>query len=229
MSRFDEAKRAAAASAVKEVKNRSVVGLGSGSTVALAAAALAQRIRLEGLSVQVVPASTQTELYCAEHGIPLTSLTVAPKPSLTIDGADQVDPKTLNAIKGGGAAHAREKVLASASQRVVLIVDESKLSEGPLNKPVPVEVIPFAYKPVETRLKDLGGSPILRYAVHKNGPVITDNGNYVMDVDFGEIEDPVALERMVKAIPGVVEVGLFIELVDRVYVGLKDGGVKILE
>ncbi|MEM2902259.1 MAG: ribose-5-phosphate isomerase RpiA [Candidatus Bathyarchaeia archaeon] len=229
MSRIDEAKRMAAFSAVKEVEDKSVIGFGSGSTVALAIGALAQRIRLEKLSVQVVPASTQTELHCVEHGIPLTTLTVTPKPSLTIDGADQVDPKTLNVIKGGGAAHAREKVLASVSQRVVLIVDESKLSKGSLNKPVPVEVIPFAYKPVETRLKDLGGNPILRYAVHKNGPVITDNGNYVIDVDFGEIENPAALERIVKAIPGVVEVGLFIELVDRVYVGLRDGGIKILE
>jgi ribose 5-phosphate isomerase A len=229
LSRFDEAKRAAAFSAVGEVENNFIIGLGSGSTVALAAEALAQRIRFEGLVVRVVPASTQTELLCVEYGIPLTTLTVTPMLSLTIDGADQVDPRTLNVIKGGGAAHMREKVLASASQRVVLIVDESKLSEGPLNKPVPVEVVPFAYKPVETRLKDLGGNPILRYAIHKNGPVITDNGNYVIDVDFGEIEDPVGLERRVKAIPGVVEVGLFIELVDRVYVGLKEGGVKILE
>lgn len=229
MSESDEAKRVAAEAAVREVQNDTIVGLGSGTTVIHVIKFLAKRIKEKNLSIQAIPASTQTELCCIENKIPLTQFTASQTPSLTIDGADQVDPKTLNAIKGGGAAHAREKILASSSSRVIIAVDESKLCKGFLNRPVPIEVLPFAYMPILERLKKMGSTPSLRIGQKKNGPIITDNGNYVVDTNFGEMEDPVNLERRIKSIPGVLEVGIFTGLIDRVYVGSKNRQVRILE
>jgi ribose 5-phosphate isomerase A len=148
---------------------------------------------------------------------------------MTIDGADQVERKTLNMIKGMGGALAREKIVASASKRLIIIVDETKLTEKlGSNQPIPVEVLPFALAPVSSMLRALNGKPTLREANGKVGPVVTDNGNFILDVDFKAIGDPEKLNRQIKVIPGVVETGLFLNMATMVYVGKRDIVQKLM-
>jgi ribose 5-phosphate isomerase A len=216
----EEAKRKAALEAVKHVKNRMVLGLGSGSTAAYAIEAIGERITRENLSVMGIPTSTQAFLLAVKHKIPLTTLEEHPTVNVTIDGVDQVDPN-LNLIKGMGAALAREKIVAASSTLNIIIADESKKVQtlGEKNHPVPIEVLPFAAALVKRRIEEIGGKPVLREGKGKLGPVITDNGNMVIDAVFGPIEDAALLERKLKMVPGVVETGLFIGLADIVYVG----------
>jgi ribose 5-phosphate isomerase A len=216
----EEAKRKAALEAVKHVKNRMVLGLGSGSTAAYATEAIGERITRENLSVMGIPTSTQAFLLAVKHKIPLTTLEEHPTVNVTIDGVDQVDPN-LNLIKGMGAALAREKIVAASSTLNIIIADESKKVQtlGEKNHPVPIEVLPFAAALVKRRIEEIGGKPVLREGKGKLGPVITDNGNMVIDAVFGPIEDAALLERKLKMVPGVVETGLFIGLADIVYVG----------
>ena len=149
---------------------------------------------------------------------------------LALDGADQVEEGTLDLIKGGGAAMLREKVVAAAAKRFIVVIDERKLANGlGIDQQVPVEVVPYASRVVMKRILEIGGRPTLRCGKMKAGPVVTDNGNFVIDADFGSIEDPSALENQLKSIPGLVETGLFLKMTDRVYVGCKDGTVRILE
>ncbi len=215
-----DAKKAAGESAAALVKDGMVVGLGTGSTVAWTIRRLGARIKEEGLEFLGVPTSYQAEALAIESGIRLTSLSQHPVLDLAIDGADQVD-RDLLVIKGGGAAHTREKVVACSARRFVIVADESKYVER-LNHPVPVEVLPFAAKLVEQRLRELGGAPVLRLGKMKDGPVITDNGNFVMDVDFGTIVDPKALAAKLCPIPGLVEHGIFDNL-DELYLAQGDG------
>ncbi len=202
-----DAKKAVGESAAALVKDGMVVGLGTGSTVAWTIKNLGSRVRDEGLDILGVPTSYQAEALAIASGVRLTTLSQNPVLDLAIDGADQVDAR-LFAIKGGGAAHAREKVVSCSARRFVIVADESKYLEK-MNHPVPVEVLPFASRFVEQRLKDIGGKPLLRIGMMKDGPVITDNGNFVMDVDFGVIEDPKALAARLSPIPGLVEHGIF--------------------
>jgi len=183
-----------------------VVGLGTGSTVAWTIRAIGRMIE-NGLDILGVPTSYQSEALAIECGIPLTTLSQNPLLDLAIDGVDQIDMR-MNAIKGGGAAHTREKVVSISSKRFVIVADGSKYVEV-LNRSVPVEVLPFAARVVEREIIRIGGSPVIRQACMKDGPVITDNGNFVMDVSFGEIRDPAALAREISQIPGVVEHGIF--------------------
>ena len=228
MSWKESAKKAAAIEATKLVKSGQVVGLGTGSTVRYAIIELGRRIREEGLDIVGIPTSYQSMMLAAEVGIPLTNLFETPSIDIAIDGADQVDFE-LNLIKGGGAAHAREKVVDSLAKQFVVVVDETKVVEKLGKKqPVPVEVLPFALPAVVRKLEELGGKPSLRMASEKDGPVVTDNGNFVVDVDFGVIENPAELDQKVRSIPGVVETGLFIGLADVVFVGCKTEDVKIL-
>jgi len=178
----------------------------------------------EGLVFLGVPTSFQAEHLAIASGIKLTSLNQHPFLDLAIDGADQVD-EDLFAIKGGGAAHTKEKVVSCSAKRFVIVADESKFVQR-LSRPVPVEVLAFAIRLVERRLQSLGGSPVLRQAMRKDGPVITDNGNLVMDVDFGTIRDPRALASKISPIPGVVEHGIF-DNVDELYLARGDGVEKI--
>jgi len=201
------AKRLAGEAASELVEEGMVVGLGTGSTVAWTIKRLGVRVQEEGLEFLGVPTSYQAESLAIASGIELTTLNVHPLLDLAIDGADQVD-RRLFAIKGGGAAHTREKVVACSARRFVIVADESKYAEK-LTWPVPVEVLPFAARLVEGWLRTLGGSPVLRLGRMKDGPVITDNGNFVMDVDFGTIEDPETLAASIRPIPGVVEHGIF--------------------
>ena len=209
-----EAKRRAGESAAEAVADGMVVGLGTGSTAAQAIQALGRRID-DGLDITGIPTSYQSRETAREAGIPLTSLDVA-TPDIAIDGADQFAGATL--IKGGGAAHAREKIVDTAADRFLVVADTTKETEI-LDHPVPVEVLPDARAPVAERIESLGGVPELRAAERKDGPVVTDNGNLVLDCAFGEIESPVTLANSLSVIPGVVEHGLFVGLADEIHVG----------
>ncbi|AKB12525.1 ribose-5-phosphate isomerase [Methanosarcina thermophila] len=218
-------KRAAGVAASRIVESRMVVGLGTGSTVAYTIKELGRRIREEGLEILGVVTSYQSEMLAIEAGIPLTTLAQHPELDIAIDGVDQIDSR-LYAIKGGGAAHTREKIVSSSSKRFVVVADESKTSKQ-LDKTVPIEVLPFAKTLVVKKIKELGGKPELRSALRKDGPVITDNGNFILDVDFGVINDPENLALQLSSIPGVVEHGIFSN-VDELYIGKKDESVEII-
>ena len=182
-------KQAAGEQAAQLVKNGMIVGLGTGSTAAYAVKELGKRVA-SGMSILGVPTSYQSAFLAAECGIPLTTLDEHPVIDIDIDGADQIAGFT--AIKGGGAAHTREKIVASSSKKFVIVVDESKCADT-LDHPVPLEVLPFARKLVAKQVAALGGKAGLRMGVNKDGPVISDNGNFIMDADFGKINDPVSL------------------------------------
>lgn len=224
----EKAKRKAALEAVKHVKDGFVIGLGSGSTVAYAAEEIGKRVKLEGLRVRAVPTSYQAFMLAVKHGIPITTLDENPKIDLTIDGADQIDEE-LNLIKGMGGALTREKIVAHASKSLIIIADERKKAKilGENGQPVPVEVLPFAVHPVMLKIKELGGKPQIREGAGKVGPIITDNGNFIIDADFGLIKNPTELERKLKTVPGIVETGLFVGMADIVYFGKRDEVEKL--
>jgi ribose 5-phosphate isomerase A len=223
----EEAKKRVALEAVKHVEDSFVVGLGSGSTAAYVIQEIGRLIRQNGLRVLGVPSSSQAFLLAVRSGVPVTTLDEYPILDLAIDGADEVD-KRLDMIKGGGGALTREKIVASAAKQVVIVADETKLVEklGTTFR-VPVEVLPFALATVSADIKKLGGKPLLRESKGKVGAVVTDNGNYIVDVDFGAIDDAEELNQRLKLIPGVIETGLFIGMADRVYLGKKDGIIKL--
>lgn len=203
---FTAAKRAAGYQAADLAEDGMVLGLGTGSTVYFILEHLALRVR-DGLIISGIPTSHQTAIRAREYGIPLTTLDDHPDIDIAFDGADQVDPH-LRLIKGRGAALTREKCVAAAAARFIVVVDEHKLVPV-LNAPVPVEVIPFAIHPVILQLRELGGVPLVREGIKKDGPVITDNGNFVVDCTFGKIAQPAELEALIAGIPGIVESGLF--------------------
>jgi len=225
----DAAKRNAAYAATEHVKDGMIVGLGSGTTAAYAIMALGERKKHENLQILGIPSSYQAFQIAVQNLIPVTTLEEHPIIDVNIDGADQIDPQ-LNLIKGMGAALAREKIVAASSRHNIFIADEKKkvtvLGEG--NHPVPIEVLPFAIALVQHRIQALDGSPLLRETKGKLGPVISDNGNAIMDATFGAISDPTVLEHQLKMTPGVVETGLFIGLTDIVYLGT-DSAVKKFE
>jgi ribose 5-phosphate isomerase A len=214
------AKRAAGYRAADMAEDGMILGLGTGSTVLFALERLSCRID-EGLQVRGIPTSYQTARRAIEYGIPLTTLDEEPVLDLVIDGADQVDGH-IRLIKGRGAALTREKCVASAGTRLVIVIDEQKLVDT-LSGTVPVEVLPFALRPVMTRLESLGCVPVLREGIRKDGPVITDNGNFIVDSEFGRIDNPGEIETAIAGIPGVVESGLFCTYADKttVIVGSK--------
>ncbi|WP_435348380.1 ribose-5-phosphate isomerase RpiA [Haloarchaeobius sp. HRN-SO-5] len=212
-------KRRAGESAAELVEDGDVVGLGTGSTAAHAIRALGRAVDA-GLDVRAIPTSFQSRQLALDCGVPLTTLDAVEGVDVAIDGADQVDGFTL--VKGGGAAHAREKVVDAAADRFVVVADPSKLVDD-LDYPVPVEVLPAARPPVSDAVRDLGGDPTLRAAERKDGPVVTDNGNVVLDCDFGVVDDPAELAAELSALPGVLEHGLFVDMADEVHVGVADG------
>ncbi len=225
---IEDAKKRAAAEAVKNVKDNFVIGLGSGSTVAYAIKEIGRKIREERLHVIGVPTSYQSFFLAIKYGIPTTTLYENPTPDLTIDGADQID-RELNLIKGRGGALTKEKIIAASSRRFIIVADERKLTdklgEGQL---LPIEILPFAKPFVIARIKEMGGKPYLR-EIKEGLPYITDNGNFILDVDFGVIENPRELEEKLKMIPGVVETGLFIGMAHTIYVGTKTNVKKIIK
>jgi ribose 5-phosphate isomerase A len=225
---IEQAKKNAALEAVDHLRDGFVVGLGSGSTAAYAIEAIGERIKRERLRVKGVPTSYQAFTLAVKHGIPITTLEEHAKLDVTIDGADQIDDE-LNLIKGMGGALLREKVVASASKMNIIIADQTKKVKvlGENHHPVPIETIPFATNLVTRRVQEIGGKPCLRESVGKLGPVITDNGNVIIDADFGLIPKPAELELELNAVPGLVENGLFVKTVDVVYVGKRSGIEKL--
>ena len=227
-------KQAVAAAAVEQIKDGMVLGLGSGSTAALMIQALGAKLASGELrDIVGVTTSFQGEVMAAELGIPLRNLTAVDRIDLAIDGADEVDP-SFQLIKGGGACHVQEKLVASRADRFVVVVDSTKIVDRlNLGFLLPVEVLPGAWRQVQGRLAELGGIADLRMAQCKAGPVVTDQGNLVLDVSMaGGIGDPEDLECRINNLPGVLENGLFVNLTDEVLVGqISDGlaGVRRLQ
>lgn len=207
------------------VKSGSIVGLGTGSTTAYAIQFIGERLQSGELKdIKGIPTSFQAEVLAKQYKIPLTTLDAVDHIDIAIDGADEVDPQK-NLIKGGGAAHTREKIVDYLANEFIVVVDSGKLVDrlGSVF-PVPVEVIPIGVTPVMRAIEKLGGKPQLRMGVKKAGPVITDQGNMVVDAKFDSIDDPASLEKTLNNIPGVVENGIFVNCVDLVLVGeVKDG------
>lgn len=220
----DEAKRRAGEHAADAVADGMVVGLGTGSTAAWAIRALGREVDA-GLDVRGVPTSFQSRELAKESGVPLVAIDEVEHIDLAIDGTDQFAGPHL--VKGGGAAHAREKVVDAAAERLLIVADPSKRADV-LSHPVPVEVLPDFHTVVAADVRERGGDPTLRRAERKDGPVVTDNGNLVLDCAFGEIPDPESLSASLSAIPGVVEHGLFIDLADEIHVGTTDG-VEVID
>ncbi len=214
----ERAKQRAGESAADEVEDGMTVGLGTGSTAAAAIRHLGRRVDA-GLDIEGIPTSYQSRALAREVGIPLTALDVS-TPDIAIDGADQVADGDL--IKGGGAAHAREKVVDTAADRLLVVVDPTKETDQ-LDEPVPVSVLPDARPTVARAVSARGGEPTLRAAAHKDGPVVTDDGHLVLDCAFGAIDSPATLATALDGIPGVVAHGLFVGLADAVHVGRADG------
>ncbi|HSO76536.1 MAG TPA: ribose-5-phosphate isomerase RpiA [Blastocatellia bacterium] len=214
-----ESKRRAAEYAVSLVRDGQVLGLGTGSTAKFATEALALMVQ-DGLKIKGVATSKATALLAKGLGIPLVELNETANIDLTIDGADEVDPD-FNMIKGGGGALTREKLVAIASKRRVMLVDESKLVDTlGKTRPLPVEVLSFCWVMTYRRLQALGCTPELRRAAGE--PFLTDNGNYILDCAFSSIANPADLEKTIKLLPGVVESGLFVGLADALIVGYDD-------
>jgi len=212
-------KELVAAEAAKRIESGMILGLGSGSTAALLIEELGRRWQAgEVTDIVGVPTSFQASVLAQKHRIPQITLNEIDHIDLAIDGADEVDPRR-NLIKGGGACHTREKLVDSRADRFIVVVDETKLSDALGSFPLPVEVVPEAYRQVMDALTRLGGVPELRMAVRKAGPVVTDQGNLVVDAKFDTIADPAALESRINNIPGVLENGLFVGLADEVLVG----------
>lgn len=207
--------------AAARVQSGSIVGLGTGSTAAFMIQALGDRLKSGDLKdIKGITTSFQGEVLARENQIPLTTLNEVDKIDIAIDGADEVDPQK-NLIKGGGAAHFQEKIVAAFADQFIVIVDSGKMVDKlNLGFLLPVEVVPKALTPVTKAIEKLGGKCQLRMAVKKSGPVVTDQGNLVLDVKFaGGIDDPVGLEKTLNNIPGVLENGLFVGLTDLVLVG----------
>jgi ribose 5-phosphate isomerase A len=224
-------KKNAAFKAVKEnVKHNMILGIGSGSTVVYAVKAIAEINKSGDLNLKCVPTSFQSRQLIVENGLTLVSLDQYPEIDLDIDGADEID-NALNLIKGGGGCLVQEKIVASSSTNLVIIADYTKKSDflgENWKKGVPIEIIPLSHAPIMKRLEKLGGFPVLRMAQAKAGPVVSDNGNFIIDVDFGKIKNPLDLNVKLLKIPGVVDTGLFVGMASKAYIGQKDGTVTTI-
>ncbi|ELU13809.1 hypothetical protein CAPTEDRAFT_195494 [Capitella teleta] len=232
MDAVNAGKKAAAIRVVDElVKTDQVLGIGSGSTIVFAVEHIAERVKSEGLKLTCVPTSFQARQLILEHGLTLGDLENFPKLDLAIDGADEVDSE-LNCIKGGGGCLAQEKVVASCAKKFAVIADDRKDSSHlgqNWHKGIPIEVLPFAYVPVMQKIKTTyGGVPALRMAQSKAGPVVTDNGNFLLDWKFDAEKkwDWNLINTELNLIPGVVDTGLFIHMAFKAYFGTSQGSVS---
>ncbi|XP_043554820.1 ribose-5-phosphate isomerase-like isoform X1 [Chiloscyllium plagiosum] len=225
----EEAKRKAGYMAVdNHVQNNQALGIGSGSTIVYAVDRIAKRVQDENLKIVCVPTSFQARQLILQHQLTLSDLDRHPELDVAIDGADEVDCD-LNLIKGGGGCLTQEKIVAGCAKRFIVVADYRKDSKSlgeKWKKGVPIEVIPMAYVPVTKAIAaKFGGEAELRMAVSKAGPVVTDNGNFILDWKFNNVSDWRKVNVGIKMIPGVVETGLFIGMAERVYFGLEDGSV----
>nr|WP_224829890.1 ribose-5-phosphate isomerase RpiA [Saliphagus infecundisoli] len=198
------------------------VGLGTGSTTAWAIAAIGWKLNTGELeNVRGVATSLQSHELAKEVDIPLVNLDEITTLDVAIDGADQYNPYAPHVVKGGGASHAREKVIDTAAERLVIATDENKAAD-PLDHPIPLSVLPESRTVAKQWVMDQGGEPSLRYAETKDGPLFTANGNLILDCDFGNIDEPVERAEALARIPGAQEHGLFVDLVDKIYIGIED-------
>ena len=220
----DREKEVAARAGVKLVRDGDIVGLGTGSTAAYAVRFLGERVQA-GLKIRGIPTSIHTQQLATSLGIPLTTLDEFQAIDVTIDGADEVDPE-LRLIKGGGGALLREKIVASATKKLVIIADSSKQVPVLGKFPVPVEIIKFAEALMAKKIAALGAAVTIRGA-SSGKPFLTDEGNHILDCHFGKIADPPALARELEAMPGVVEHGLFIGMAAVALIGKGDGVVEM--
>jgi ribose 5-phosphate isomerase A len=222
------AKRNAAIQAASFVEDGMRIGLGTGSTTALALEEIGRRIREENLSVVGTPTSSSAALLARKYSIPTSALDALGSLDMALDGADEVDPD-LNLTKGRGAAHTREKIVASQAARFLVLVDNSKLVERLGSRvPVPVEIVPMAVSAVSRRIEFLGGRPELRMGARKDGPVVTDQGFWLIDAHFDPIDDVASLNTALLSIPGVLDHGLFLGMATDVFVGSDEGNVRHL-
>lgn len=215
--------------AAAQVESGTVIGLGTGSTTAFAIQFIGERLASGELKdIKGIPTSFQASVLAKKYGIPLATLDEVEGMALAIDGADEVDPQ-FNLIKGGGAAHTREKIVDSLAEKFIVVVDSSKLVDKLGSTfPLPVEVLPLAVAPVTRALEALGATVELRMGVKKDGPVITDQGNMVLDAKFDAIANPAEMETTINNIPGVLENGLFVGVATEVLVGeVKDGQASV--
>lgn len=219
----DSDKRLAAEAAVAEVRDGMLVGLGTGSTAAFAIEAIGARVR-EGLGIRAVATSDASTRQAEALGIPLLDMADVAQVDLTIDGADEIDSR-LFAIKGAGGAMLREKIVAAASARMIVVADGSKRVDAIGAKPLPVEVLPFAQAYVASQLAALGATPELRRAGLE--PYRTDSGNLVLDCHFPSMPDPQALDRALNALPGVIGHGLFLHEIDAAYISSGGSVTKV--
>jgi len=230
---IENAKKKAAYTAIDEfVREGMIIGIGSGSTIIYAVERLISRVKNEGLKITCIPTSFQSYQLITSNKLNLGNLDLYPDIDIDIDGADEID-NNLNLIKGGGGCHVHEKIIANNSKQMVVIADYRKESINLGEKwrnGIPIEVIPIAYVPIMKKLEKMGGKPILRMGKNKAGPCISDNGNFIIDVDFGVINNPIELNEKIKSIPGVIDTGIFINNKDAnivaAYIGLENGNVK---
>ena len=225
----EEAKKRAAVQAVEHVHDGFIVGLGSGSTAAYVIQEIGQKIQLESLRILAVPTSHQAMMLAVQCGVPIATLNEHPQLDVAIDGADQID-RELDLIKGGGGALTREKIVALAAKQLIIVADETKLAERlGTNQTIPIEVLPFALPTVMAKMRELDGQPMLREVQGKVGPLVTDNGNFIVDVDFGPLDDAEELNVKLKLVSGVIETGLFVGMTDTAYLGKPDGVEKLVK
>ncbi|KAJ6660490.1 hypothetical protein lerEdw1_017487 [Lerista edwardsae] len=230
---IEEAKRLAARAAIdNHVQTNQILGIGSGSTIVHAVHRLAERVKEENLNVVCIPTSFQARQLILQNGLNLSDLDRHPELDVAIDGADEVD-LDLNLIKGGGGCLTQEKIVAGYAKCFIVIADYRKKAKNlgeQWKKGIPIEVIPMAYVPVTRVLaKRFGGVAELRMAVNKAGPVVTDNGNFLLDWKFDKVHKWNEVNMAIKMIPGVVETGLFVGMAERVYFGMENGSVSVQE
>jgi ribose 5-phosphate isomerase A len=228
LSQQDQRKKEAGEAAALLVADGMVVGLGTGSTAKFAISAIGRRVAQEGLRIVGIPTSEATAQQARAEKIPLTTFAEHTQIDLTIDGADEVLPGPLYLIKGHGGALLREKIVASASKRMAVVADDSKLvtSLGQLVS-VPVEVVPFGWQVTARRLVELGGRPALRLGADQK-PFITDGGHYILNCAFGAMSDPKETAHHLDHVVGLVEHGLFLKFATEAFIA-GSGGVKILQ
>jgi len=220
-----KAKKLTGEKAAEYIEDGMIIGLGTGSTAYYAIKKVGEMVR-GGLKIKAVPTSKETAELAAKEGIELIELDDVEALDLTIDGADEVDPN-FNLIKGGGGALLREKIVASATHKLIIVVDESKLVDDLGAFPLPLEITPFSWRYTQKMIEKFGCSSEIR---KKEGKIfVTDNKNYILDCDFGKIKNPVKLTVELNKLPGVVENGIFAEMAEIVVVGYNDGHVEVLK
>lgn len=231
MLSVEDAKKTAACKAVdSHVKNNTIIGVGSGSTIVYAIERLSERVRNENLHVTCIPTSFQSKQLLVKNGLQIGDLDEHPELDVCIDGADEVD-SSLNLIKGGGGCLLQEKVVASCAKELIIVADYTKNSKrlgDQYKRGIPIEVVPFGYVPVMGKVQAMfGGDVVLRMAIAKAGPIVTDNGNFILDwKNFDQTMNWAKVDAQLNNIPGVVETGLFVHMAKKAYFGLQDGSVK---